>query len=111
MSAKTYYCERYQSLMIAGVCQFVNGRFTTSSPGIQSKIELSQSFISNTVKLEEVDDEVPLEEERLTFTELSKMRKAQLAELAEQMGLSPEPDAIRADLLAMISAEMRRDEG
>jgi hypothetical protein len=111
MSAKTYYCERYPQLIIAGVCQFSNGRFTTASPGIQSKIELSQSFTSNTVKLEEVDDEVPLEEERLTFTELNKMRKAQLIELAEQMGIKFESDATRADLLALISAEMRRDEG
>jgi hypothetical protein len=111
MSAKTYYCERYPSLMIAGVCQFVHGRFTTSSPGIQSKIELSQSFISNTVKLEEVDEDVPLEDERLTFTELNKMRKAQLIELAEQMEIRFESDATRSDLLALISAEMRRNEG
>lgn len=110
MSVKKYRCDRYQSLIIAGVCQFTNGEFSTNSPMIQSKIELSQSFISNAVKVVEVDTTEPLETQDITFSDIQRLKKAQLVELADQMGIEYGSDATRPDLLSLIAAEIRRNE-
>ena len=111
MARKFYFCTEFKSLVIAGVCEFVNHEYDTSSLAVQSKIEQSQSFLSRIVTLLEAPEDTPEEEVQtwdITISDLSKMRKLELQETAQAMEIEHDPDATRPDLIALISAEIRR---
>lgn len=111
MATKTYRCEDFPQLTIAGVCKFVNNEFTTNSLVIQSKIEMSQSFHAGIVRTVEVDDEEPSPLNDIEPKDLTRMKKAQLVELALEMGVEHGDDATRQDLISMCADELRRNEG
>ena len=110
MATKTYHCQEFPSLTIAGVCKFENGEYRTASIAIQSKIEQTQSFNCGTVKLieAEVESGPAAETTDLIPGDLVKMRKLELQEVAESLGIEYGPDATRPDLISVISAELRR---
>jgi len=111
MAKKFYYCKEFKSLCIAGVCDFVNHEYNTPSIAIQSKIEQSQSFTNRIVTLLEPTAEAA-EEDLQTFditkTDLLKMKKMELQEVADAMGVEYGPDATRQDLIGVLSAELIR---
>ena len=111
MALKTYRCNDFPQLIIAGVCQFKNHELSTSSLIVQSKIEQSQSFISGIVKLEENESAVESEDVvDVTAADLRMFKKAQLVDLADQLGIDYGEKATRADLLSLCAAELRRNE-
>ena len=109
MALKRYRCNQFPRLTIAGVCEFTNNEFTTNSLTVQSKIEQSQSFRAGIVRLDEIDEDEPISTESITPTDVTRMKKVQLVELAEAMGIEFGSDATRPDLVSLICAEMRRE--
>jgi hypothetical protein len=113
MALKKYRCRQYPKLTIAGVCQFENNEFSTGSVVVQSKIEMSQSFHNGFITIADVDPEIAVQATELKATpwsEIQKMKKAQLVEIADAAGLEYGDDATRADILALVAAERRREE-
>jgi hypothetical protein len=112
MARKFYFCKEFPTLCIAGVCDFVNHEYNTPSIAIQSKIEQSQSFTSRIVVLLEPEPEA-VEEDLQTWdikpADLGKMRKLELQEVADAMGVEYGPDATRQDIISLLAAELRRE--
>lgn len=97
MSLKTYSCRLYPNLVVAGVCNFRDGIFSTDDAVTQARLEDTVSFKHKLVTL--LDDEGEETRELPSKTAVLRMGKSDLVELGKAFNVNVSAEMLKNEVL------------